>query len=302
MRYTGEQYELRAGSYAAIVTEGGARLRSLTFDGRPLVASFGADALPPVSRGAVLAPWPNRIADGRYSFAGQPHQLPINEPSRMTALHGLVAWAPWTLAQQSNDAATLRCRIWPTDGYPFLLDLEIAYLLTADGLTIRLSAVNAGDRNAPYGCSIHPYLVAGPGRIDEWTLRLPAHDYLDVDELRLLPVGVRPVEGTQFDFRTPTQIGARQIDHAMAGLEFDADGRCSAQLLHRDGRGVEMSWDSGCRWVQLHTADRPEPELDRAGLAFEPMTCPPNAFASSEGLIELPPGESTTTSWVISAL
>jgi aldose 1-epimerase len=302
MHYTGEQYELRAGSYAAIVTEGGARLRSLTFDGRQLIAPFDDDALPPVYRGAVLAPWPNRVADGCYPFADEIYQLPINEPSRMTSLHGLVAWAPWNLVQRSEGETTQRCRIWPTDGYPFMLDLEIAYQLRIDGLTIQLSAVNAGDRLAPYGCSIHPYLVAGPGRVDEWSLRIPANDYVDVDELRLLPVGVRPVEGTRFDFRTPTQIGAQRIDHAMAGLAFDADGRCSAQLVHPDGRGVQMTWSSDCRWVQLHTADRPEPELNRSSLAFEPMTCPPNAFATGEGLIELSPGQSTTTSWVINAL
>jgi aldose 1-epimerase len=301
MRYTGDTYWLAADQYVAAISESGARLRSLEHDGRPLVAPFSDSELPPVYRGAVLAPWPNRIGDGLYTFGGQVHQLPINEPDRMTALHGLVAWEGWTLSAVSSAEVTQHCRIWPQSGYPFMLEITIVYGLDATGLTISLTARNDGDRSAPYGCSIHPYLVAGPGLVDDWSLQLPADRYVDVDELRLLPTALRSVTGTTMDFRSPQILAQRRIDHALTGLAFESN-ECSAQLRHSDGLGVQMTWDDACRWVQIHTADRPEPHLNRSGLATEPMTCPPNAFQSGEGLIELEPGDAVTTRWRISAI
>ena len=67
---SGEQHVLRAGEYDAIVASVGASLRSLTYRGRDLVVPFDADELRPGFRGATLAPWPNRIVDGRYTFGG----------------------------------------------------------------------------------------------------------------------------------------------------------------------------------------------------------------------------------------
>ena len=42
-----------------------------------------------------LIPWPNRLAEGRYSFAGSEHQLPLDEPERENAIHGLLRWRAW---------------------------------------------------------------------------------------------------------------------------------------------------------------------------------------------------------------
>ena len=92
---TGRQHSLQHGDFAAVVTELGASLRELTWRGRPLVFGFGNDELPIGYQGAVLAPWPNRIADGRYEFAEQTQQLDLTEPGRLNALHGLVIWSPW---------------------------------------------------------------------------------------------------------------------------------------------------------------------------------------------------------------
>jgi aldose 1-epimerase len=308
MQFSGQQYELEYGDYAATITEVGARMRSLTYARRPLIASFDVDELPPLYRGAVLAPWPNRIADGRYSFAGESYELPLTEPARRTALHGLVLWNAWSVLTSSSprggrpNQLSLGCRIWPQQGYPFLLDLEMHYSLGADGLTIVLAAKNAGDRSAPYGCSIHPYLVAGAGRVDDWLLSLPGCEYLEVDTVRLLPLAQRSVVATRMDFQLGRKVGKDQVDHAFTGLGFDAARECAARLLHPDGGGVEMVWDDACRWVQLHTADRPEPSNNRVGLAIEPMTCPPNAFQTGLDLIRLEPGQTHRTRWRIAAL
>lgn len=300
---TGLQLRLRADDIEAVVTEVGGGLRSLRAAGRDLIAGFPPDQLRPVYRGAVLAPWPNRVADGRYTWDGQAHQLPLNEPERRNALHGLIAWTAWTPTRVDDSSAVLTTRLRPQPGYPFQLDLTVTYELDPTGLTWQLDAVNTGVEDAPYGASVHPYLIAGPGRVDDWTLTLPADRWLDVDPERLLPVHVRDVQDTRFDFRTGRPLGEAEVDHAFTRLTPGRDGLVHAVLRAADGAGAVLEWRADdLPWVQIHTADRPEPELHRAALAIEPMTCPPNAFQSGEDVVRLAPGGSHSARWHIHPL
>src|SRR4051812_26121172 len=86
------QYELALGDYRAVIASVGASLRVLTHAGRDLVVPFEADEVRPGFRGATLAPWPNRIADGKYTFGGVDYQVSLTEPDRGNALHGLAGW------------------------------------------------------------------------------------------------------------------------------------------------------------------------------------------------------------------
>ena len=89
---SGTQHTIRSGDYSAVIASVGATLRSLRHHERDLVVPFEADEVRPASRGLTLAPWPNRIADGRYSFGGTDYQLPLSEPARHNAIHGLAGW------------------------------------------------------------------------------------------------------------------------------------------------------------------------------------------------------------------
>lgn len=299
---SGQQFELTGGGYSAVITEVGATLRELRQGDRALVAGYGADELRPASRGAVLAPWPNRIADGRYSFDGQTYQLPLTEPARGNALHGLVSWTRWEAVEHDTDRVTLRHALVPQPGYPHPLELTVRYLLDDDGLRWSVEAVNTGNRPAPYGCAPHPYLVAGAGTVDDWTLQLPAGQFLDVTTDRLLPVGLHSVAATTLDFHEPQAIGAMAIDRAFTSIDADVDGMARAQVTAADGQGVAMTWDPAtCPWVQVFTADRPGDPGHRAGLAVEPMTCPPDAFNSGTDLVVLAPGASHRAEWHLSA-
>ncbi|WP_341730213.1 aldose-1-epimerase [Brooklawnia sp.] len=303
---SGQQIHLAAGDYEADIATVGASLRTLTYRGRDLVAPFDAEALRPVYRGAVLVPWPNRIADGRYIFDGAQQQIAINEPERRTALHGLAVWADWTVASADAASAVLEYRIPAQEAYPFDVLVSASYRLDAGGLHWSVRATNLGDARAPYGLGSHAYLVAGPGRVDDWTLTVPADQVLEVTADRLLPVGTRLVdsfEGGVLDFRGARAIEKTFIDHAFTGVTADESGVARVEVRSASGAGVAMVWDPvALPWVQVHTADRPEPELDRSGLAVEPMTCPPDAFNSGEDLIVLEPGASHEASWQIHAL
>ena len=307
---SGTQHALRAGDYEAVIASVGATLRSLTYAGRDLVVPFDADEVRPAHRGATLAPWPNRVVDGSYSFGGVERQLALTEPARSHALHGLAAWLDFEAVDKGPDHVTLSAVIQPQTAYPWRLVVTTTFSLGPDGLTQSVAAHNEAAEPAPWGTGPHPYLVAGPGRVDDWTLELPAAQVLAVTPDRLIPtelVAVDADEPERFDFRSARRIGGAEIDHAYSGLVRDPDGRATVRVTQASGSGVEMSWDASCPWVQVHTADKPDAAQSRLGLAVEPMTCAPDAFnaanyAFDAGLIVIEPGASTEASWRIAAI
>jgi aldose 1-epimerase len=307
---SGIQHALRAGDYEAVVASVGATLRSLTYRGRDLVVPFDADEVRPAHRGATLAPWPNRIVDGKYSFGGRDFQLPLTEVPRRHALHGLAVWLDFEAIDKGPDHVTLAAVIQPQTAYPWRLLVTTRFSLGPDGLTQSVTARNEGDEPAPWGTAPHPYLVAGDGRVDGWTLELPAGQVLAATPDRLIPTELAAVDADdpqRFDFRSPRQIGNAEIDHAYTGLSRGADGLATVRVTDAAGSGVEMSWDAACPWVQIHTADKPDPVQSRLGLAVEPMTCAPDAFNADSydydaGLLVIEPEASVTASWRIGAI
>lgn len=323
---SGRQLRLAAHGYEAVIASVGATLRALTHESRDLVVPFDADEVRPGYRGATLAPWPNRIVDGRYRFDGVAHQLPLTEPERGQALHGLLAWTEFSDRLVLDDRVVLAAVIEPQTGYPFRVEVEVEYLLDADGLQQTVTAHNIGADAAPWGTGPHPYLVGGPSPssseartsrslsepgetkrpdappVDAWTLLLPASEVLTVTPDRLSPIAVESVtQHPEWDFRTARRIGDVFIDHAFTGLER-TDGLAEVRVTASDGAGVAISFDERCLWVQVHTADTPVEATHRIGLAVEPMTCPPDAFNSGTDLVRLEPGASQAASWRIRAI
>lgn len=308
---SGTPVVLRAHGYEAAIASVGASLRSLTHEGCDLVVPFDADEVRPYFRGATLAPWPNRVVDGVHRFGGGEHRLALTEPNRGHALHGLLGWVDWDVVDGDDASVTLSATVPAQDGYPWWVEVTTTYSLGVHGLTQTVRATNRSQSPAPWGTGPHPYLVAGPAPLDAWTFALPADTVLEVTPDRLAPVGVASVtvDAERFDFRAPREIGEVEIDHAFTDLTRDADGQATVTLTDPSGTGVAMTWDAGCAWVQIHTADRPEgPDhpAHRAGLAVEPMTCAPDAFNDdaydfATGVVALAPGESHEVGWTISA-
>jgi aldose 1-epimerase len=290
---SGLQVEIATGDQRAWLTEVGAGLRRYVVAGRDVLDGYGEDEMSSSGRGQLLLPWPNRIADGRYSFGGRDLQLPLTEPSSHTAIHGLVRWVAWGLREQEDDRALFELHLHPQPGYPFALDLEAEYALGADGLTVRLAGTNAGDAPCPFGAGAHPYLrpAAGP-TVDTAVLRSPAATRLLNDD-RGIPTGREPVEGTPYDFREPRPIGDLQLDTAFTDLERGADGRATVQL-----DDTVLCLGEGFDHLMLFTGD-PLPNVARRSLGVEPMTCAPNAYRSGDGLLTLAPGETWSASFGI---
>ncbi|PRY49067.1 aldose 1-epimerase [Geodermatophilus tzadiensis] len=299
---TGEQHVLRAGDAEAVVVEVGGGLRTYSAGGRAVLDGYAADEMAPDVRGHVLAPWPNRLGDGVWSWDGRELRTPVTEPERGTAIHGLVRFVAWRVLARSDDSVVLEHLLHPQPGYPFALRLRVGYELSAEGLRVTTTATNEGDRALPYGEGHHPYLAAGEGLLDDCTLTVPAATRVTPDD-RLLPVGTEPVEGTPYDLRTGRRIGGLRLDDCLTDLARDADGVAEVRLVDASGRGAVLWLDASYGWLQVFTGDVVEPAARRRhGLAVEPMTCPPDAFRTGTGVRRLEPGESTTATWGIRPL
>jgi aldose 1-epimerase len=291
---SGEQLELAEGDQQAVVVEVGGGLRTYSAGGRELLLGYERYELCASGRGQVLAPWPNRLEDGSYEFDGRRHQLPLDEPERRNAIHGLVRWSAWRVRERGPARVKLEHVLHPRPGYPFPLVLELEYTLSDQGLTVHTTATNVGAEPCPFGAGAHPYLCVAE-TADDVVLTVPARTVLSNDE-RGLPAGAQDVEGTQLDFRRPRTIGAARIDNTFTGLERDGDGDVRVEL--RGPAGAATLWaDAGYPYLQVFTGDLPD--VRREGVAVEPMTCPANAFRSGESLIRLEPGASFTATWGI---
>ena len=295
---SGEQITIAAGDQQAVIVEVGGGLRSYSAGGRELVDGYSADEMSSSGRGQVLIPWPNRLQDGSYEFDKRHHQLPLNEPERRNAIHGLVRWTAWTVVERQPHRVVMQNVLYPQPGYPFSLGISIEYSLTDIGLQVRTTATNLGPDPCPFGSGAHPYLTLGTANIDPLILSVPGRTVLRSNE-RGLPIVADTVAGTEYDFRQPRRIGSTTLDHAFTDLERDEDGLAHVMLRDPDHDTQVSLWvNQSYRYLMLFSGD-PLPNVRRRSLAVEPMTCPPNAFRTSENLIRLEPGSSFTGRWGI---
>jgi aldose 1-epimerase len=283
----------------------GGAIREYEVDGRPVFEPFPVGSMADGAHGTPLVPWPNRLDGGRYRFDGSDHQVALTEPEKGNAIHGLLRWRSWRPIEQSAEHVTLGDRIHPMPGYPFTVDVVIDYRLTESGLEVATTATNVGDAPCPYGAGQHPYLSPGPSSpgsasgsspIDGCVLTLDATTRITTDA-RGLPRGTEDVGGTPFDFRGGKQLGSLQVDSAFTDLCRDDRGRAWARLTGTDGCTAALWVDHRYPYLEIYTGDTLAPGRRRHGVGCEPMTCPPNAFATGTDVIVLEPGDSVTTTW-----
>jgi aldose 1-epimerase len=282
------------GARAEIGTVAGI-LRSLRVGDVRLTETVPGSGAPPFCCGIVLAPWPNRVRDGKWVHDGETLELDITETARGNALHGLLQFADYQVREQSASSVTLGALIVPQHGWPFLLDTWVRYEVRPDGITVTHGVTNLGDTRAPYATGHHPFLRIGDHDVQDLVLTVAAGTYFDVDE-RLNPVGEPAVDGTRYDLRTGRRLGDEFFDTAFGGVTH-RDG-ASAWLTAPDGATLELVQDIDWGYVQVFTTPIfPREEGPGTAVAIEPMTAPPDALNSGQGLIWLEPGQSSEGSW-----
>lgn len=295
---SGAQWVIAHGYQQAVITEVGATLRSYRIGERAVISGFDVNAWSLDGRGQVLAPWPDRVADGRYSFGDLEGKIAIDDPERGCAIHGLVRWRPFTLESQAQNMVAATCRLRPQPDYPFALDLIVEYRLRRDGLMITTRATNVGDRPCPFALGFQLLLEAPKGRVDTSHLQLPANQRMTLDR-RGLPAGhSQPVSGTEFDFRQGRVIGPARVDAVFTDFGRDDHGFAWAAFEDPTSKqGIDVWMDPSFRYLRCSTGDGLDGGSRRGALVFVPMSAPPDALRSGDDLATLEPGRQWSGAW-----
>ena len=248
-----------------------------------------------------MAPWTNRIQHSRYRFGGgKPHELPKN-PVKPHILHGFVGGVDFDVIAERTTAdgasvtfTTSALRPGVFEGYPFSVDVEVTYALTAERLVVEIAGQNIGDGPAPFGCGWHPYFRTGSETIDHLRLAVPCRRKIVTDAELIPPPGdaaYLPIEQAgELDFRPDASgngkpIGTTFIDGAFTDLLAGPDGLCRSWV--RDDRtGVTLTVFQQGGLMHVFTGDR-------RSLAMEPVQFMTNAFNRPEctDAITLRPGQ-----------
>lgn len=294
MDASGETFEIVDGDARAVVYEVGAALGGTTIGGLTRTEPYPPSTRPPKGAGAVLAPWPNRVRGGRWTHDGAAQQLALSEPAAGNAIHGLLRHVPWAPEARSPEEVTLVAVATVQPGWPQPVRVAVTYSVRdGAGLTVSTTATNLGDRTVPFGLGFHPYLRVGDVPADDLRLTLAARTRIPLRDQ--LPDGpAEPVEVTGLPLR------GQDFDDAFADCAPDADGRVRHRVVAPDGTGTELWAEPEFGWVQVFTPSD-FPGSGRA-VAVEPMTCPPDALNSGDGLVRLAPGQSWTGAWGIASL
>ena len=295
---TGEQFRLTQGSAAVVVAALAGALRSYTVGGTQLVETYPDDAVPPSAAGILLAPWPNRVAGGRWELDGQRQQLDITDPADGNAIHGLLRNTGYAAVEKTESSVGLAAVIYPQHGYPLHLVHEVRYSLDADGgLRVRQSLTNLSGSRAPFALGAHPFLRLGEVPTEELALQVEGAVTLTTDA-SMIPTGQVPVSGSR-DLRKPRKIGSLALDAAYTGLTGHG-GKYWHTLSAEDGRRVQLWSDTAFGYVHVFVTDNFPGRT--CAVALEPMTAPANALNSGEGLRWLEPGGNFSAEWGILAV
>ena len=161
--------------------------------------------------GALIGRYGNRIAKGHFTLDGVTYTIATN--NYPNTLHGGVKGFDkviWHVdASSPNSLALSYASHDGEEGYPGNLDVKAVYTLTDDN-AIKLEYTATSDKDTVVNLTQHSYFnLAGQGDILSHVVYLNADKFTPVDSTLITTGELKPVDGTPFDFRTPTAIGAR---------------------------------------------------------------------------------------------
>jgi aldose 1-epimerase len=262
---------------------------------------FFEDGRPTRSGVPVLFPFPNRIKGGRFSWAGQAYQLPLNDPAQKNAIHGFACRSPWRVVGQgtAEDSAWLTGEfqasvdapqsrpLWPADHR-----IRVTCRLFKDRLQLDAAVENPDRVPLPFGLGYHPYLhlpePRGGGAPDAEVVA-PARSYWQLEQS--LPTGkILAVEGAR-DLNSPRTYHGLELDDILTGLDLTPDPVSEGLCWRGRVDGVSLYAAPAFRELVVFTPPH------RRAMCLEPYTCTTDAInlqprGFDAGLNVLPPSGS----------
>jgi aldose 1-epimerase len=193
-------------------------------DGKIADVALGFDNLSDYEKqgpyfGALVGRYANRIAGGKFTLDGKQYQIPVNNPPN--ALHGGIKGFDkrvWD-AKESTDASGQHLHLHylskdGEEGFPGNFTADVTYTLNKNN-ELKISYAATTDKDTVLNLTNHTYFNLkgqGQGDILQHQIALNADRFTPVDA-NLIPTGeLKPVAGTPFDLRKPTDIGAHIND------------------------------------------------------------------------------------------
>ena len=269
----------------------------LSVDGMDLVEPTADREPPPGLAGAILAPWPNRVEGAQWTLDGIPQYLEVTEPALGHANHGLLLDSDYEIVSHSADEITLRSAVDNEPGFPFHLEVGVRYRLESRGIRVTHSVHNRSPVAAPFATGAHPYLRVGADAVDQLVVQVVAERALALDEGHI-PRGEFEVAGSDWDLSRGRRVDQAIPHAAYSGLALEQG--LHVHRLRSQTATVELWSDPAFAWLQLYVATD-FASLDGVGtaIAVEPMTAPPNALRTGEGLMWLQPDARWSAEWGI---
>ncbi len=246
----------------------------------------------------VLAPWSNRVVDGRFEYAGETYTLRPNYPDG-TSIHGDVRLRPWQVEVEDDQLfeATLATAEAEEFNFPFALGFRQRFRLAGERLSVEFEIENRDRRRAPVGVGYHPYFRRRlTSRDRDLYVRVPAGAMYPLEDC--VPTGPAVRVDAARDLQVLGPLGDRELNDCLTELserEF--------RLIY-PGTGVEVrltaSEEFGHVVVYSPRGDKGEPS---EFLAVEPVSHVTDGFNrlargdEMTGVQELDPGEVWRTEW-----
>jgi aldose 1-epimerase len=221
---------LRQGAaQASLLPHLGGAVGSFTVEGHAVLRPTPEHATDPLETACFpLVPYPNRIAAGRFTFAGKAYAIPPNHPAFPHPLHGLGWLKPWAVTAQTQNTAALTCSHKADENWPWDWSATQRFELSEHALRITLELVNGAEQAMPAGLGLHPYFVRRAGD----ALRFAAAGVWHNDEA-MLPV--RPGAADALgDFKHGAMPSERR------GRHRDRDRLKLPARLRAAGRGLRL--------------------------------------------------------------
>lgn len=198
------------------------------------------------SHGMIVGRVANRTAGSSFTLDGQTYALAPNEGQHH--LHGGPQGLGRRIWRMETDSASGTLYLFHSSpdgeqGYPGAVEFSTSFRLEGPRLIIEMAG--RPDRPTPVNLANHNYYnLGGAGQVKDHQLWIDATGYTPTDA-ELIPTGeIRPVEGTDYDFTTPREVGDSRLDINLV-LNADRDRKRPSARLHcpRTGATLEMWTD-----------------------------------------------------------